>query len=93
VVSLYFRVGVGNARVVDQVPDFQGQGPAQGNEQVQGRGQLADTFCLRAGEQLVPAPGLAERTDNSANGAGEESGFLPSVSLVPRATDKGATRR
>lgn len=59
----------------------------------QARPQPADTFCPRAGEQLVPAPGPAESTADSADGAGEESGFLPSLPLAPRATDKGASRR
>ena len=59
----------------------------------QAQPQPADTFRPRAGEQLVPAPGPAESTADSADGAGEESGFLPSLPLAPRATEKGASRR
>jgi len=45
----YLGVRMGDGRVVDQVPDFEGEGATQGDKQVQGRGQLAQLNALDGG--------------------------------------------
>lgn len=44
--ELHLRVGIGNGWVVDQAPHFKGPGPAQGDEQVQRGGELAELNAL-----------------------------------------------
>ena len=47
--ELHLRVGISNGWVVDQVPHFEGQGPAQGGEQVQRGGELPELNALDGG--------------------------------------------